>query len=136
MNTMWAVSLSGLLGKMTRTHPRSNLVTNANNLILKKLEYVMKVGFIKMISSISMCSSLIKEVSHFLQGSSTLTKYCSINIIRFWFIGNLKRAIEKKITFTFDFCFYRLQTTTLCLQLCLRSWLRLRCFCSGAARLK
>ena len=42
----------------------------------KKLEYVMMVGFIKMISSISMCSSLIKEVSHFLQGSSTLTKYC------------------------------------------------------------
>ena len=36
MNTMWAVSLSGLLGKMTRTHPRLNLVTNAKNLILKK----------------------------------------------------------------------------------------------------
>ena len=97
MNTMWAVSLSGLLGKMTRTHPRLNLVTNAKKSYFeKKLEYVMKVGFIKMISSISMCSSLIKEVSHFLQGSSTLTKYCCINIIRFWFIGNLKRAIEKK----------------------------------------
>ena len=107
MNTMWAVSLSGLLGKMTKTHPRLNLLTNTKNLILKKLEYVMKVGFFKMISSISMCSSLIKEVSHFLQGSSTLTKYCWINNICSWFIVNLYRAIENN---NFHFRFSFLQT--------------------------
>ena len=104
---MWAVSLSGLLGKMTRTHPRLNLLTNTKNLILKKLEYVMMVGFIKMISSISMCSSLIKEVSHFLQGSSTLTKYCWINNICSWFIVNLNRVIENN---NFHFRFSFLQT--------------------------
>ena len=64
----------------------------------------MKVGFIKMISSISMCSSLIKEVSHFLQGSSTLTKYCWINNICSWFIVNLNRVIENN-NFHFQFSF-------------------------------
>ena len=67
----------------------------------------MKVGFIKMISSISMCSSLIKEVSHFLQGSSTLTKYCWINNICSWFIVNLNRVIENN---NFHFRFSFLQT--------------------------